>query len=192
MTLAVDERAGQRATRAEDEQALTHLEKRAEEMLVDGKCGAGSHAMWTWGSAREEHLRPVQLVTGQIETGVLAVCSVKVYATQHGSYEEADGANRYKLWSTDACDREYWRECGPKSKGAPDRCFRRHVTDVPLCELRPPVNFSMVVAGRLPAADGEPAAQLLALPPGVLQRTLVARAADERRFNPNALYRPRS
>ena len=148
--------------------------------------------MSTWGSARQEDLRPVQLVTGQIETGVLAVRSVKVCATKSGSYEEAEGVGRYKLWSTEACARDYWRECGPKQPGARDRCFRRHVTDIPLCELRPPVNFSMVAAGRLEAANGEPAAQLLALPPGVLQQTLVARAADERRFTQSALYRPRT
>ena len=104
--LAVDERAGPRATRYEDALALVHLETRSAAMLADGKCGAGAHVMAAWGSGRAEDLRPVQMVTGDVETGVLGnLRSVKVYATQGGSYEPADGAGRYKLWNTGACAR---------------------------------------------------------------------------------------
>ena len=187
---------GAATTRRSQEAAYKYLDDEAVKLLR--RASAGSHVMSAWGSGKKEDLRPVQLVTGEVVTGAegvpAGVRSVEVYYTQCGSYEVdvpvgADGdTGRYKLWCEDVCAAEYL-DCGP---GAARPCYKRHTRHIPISELRAPVDFRMVAAGRIRAGGGQPAAHRLALPPGTLQATMAACAAGEQRFDGAILYRQRS
>jgi hypothetical protein len=165
--------------------ANAHLRSRALSLLAGAK--SGDHCFVVFGCGVES-LTPVELVDGKLRQE-----SVAIYC----AYDDADDG-KLALNEAAVC-RHKIETCGGVSAKPP--CFKRHIQQVKLISLRPPV-FQMTeepeprIGGvDAPPEPPEPLARantrerhLYSLPQEALPAARAALRGDEAKFMPSVLY----